>query len=350
MNNYNVIGLMSGTSLDGLDIAYCSFILNNNSWQYKILKAKTVEYSAEWLEKLKTIHNKSAFELVSADIEYGKYIGKFVKEFIDENNINVDFICSHGHTIFHQPQKGITYQLGNGNNIKAVTGVSVINDYRTYDVAIGGQGAPLVPIGDELLFANYNYCINLGGFANISYNKDGKRIAFDICPVNIALNYLTNKIGEKFDNNGSYASKGKLNTELLNELNKIQFYSEKPPKSLGREWLEKVFIPIIEKYDISINDKLNTICEHIAIQITNIINKDKLGTVLVTGGGAYNSFLISLLKNKTNNEIIIPDKSTIDYKEALIFAFLGILKIRNEINCLSSVTGAKKDNIGGIIC
>ncbi len=372
---YRVIGLMSGTSLDGLDIAICKFEKINfekldqtkyktyavtkcypisysdkkqkSKWTFEIEKVKTIKYPQEWQERLKNAHNLNAYELVKIDLEYGKFIGKQVKDFI-KNDDKIDFIASHGHTIFHNPSENLTLQIGNGNTIAATSGLSVISDFRTMDIALGGQGAPLVPIGDKFLFSEYNYCLNLGGFANISYEKKGLRIAFDISPINFAANYFAQKLNLNFDDKGKIGEQGIINKKLLKELNNISFYKQEAPKSLSREWFFADFLPIVENYNISTNDKLRTIYEHAAYQIgkiTNGINKK----LLITGGGAYNSFLIILIKKYSNCKIIIPDSQIIDYKEAMIFAFLGVLRFRNEINCLSSVTGAKHDNIGGNI-
>jgi len=300
---------MSGTSCDGLDIAHCEFAFKDGNWNYKIINAKTYKYSESWIN-----------------------------------------ISSHGHTIFHQPSNGITYQIGNGANITAKTGITTISDFRTLDVALNGQGAPLVPIGDELLFPDYDYCLNLGGFANISFKQDNKRIAFDICPVNIAINYFTSKyFNLLYDKNGNFAKKGKVNINLLEKLNSLSYYKLEYPKSLGREWFEKNFINVISNYKIDAYDLLRTLYEHIAIQLSLVIENTKDKTILVTGGGAFNSFLIEILKNKTKANIIIPEENLINFKEALIFAFLGLLRFNKNINCLSSVTGAKKDNCGGII-
>ncbi len=347
---YNVIGLMSGTSLDGLDIANCTFELTNNGkWIYKIINAETVKYDTTWIEKLSSVEKASAFDISLLDVEYGKLLGSFTHQFIKKNNIIPDFIASHGHTIFHQPDKGLTLQIGKGDTIATVTNCTVINDFRSKDVAFGGQGAPLVPIGDRHLFGEYDFCINLGGFANISYEQDAKRIAFDICPVNIVLNYLTKQLGFPYDDEGNIASKGTFNEEMFQQLEALSFYHIKHPKSLGKEWVLNEFFPNINNFNISIEDKLCTIIHHISSQINKIINTNPSATVLLTGGGTYNSFLINNLMSNSKNNFIIPDKTIIEFKEALIFAFLGVLRFRNEDNCLSSVTGAKKDNCGGVI-
>lgn len=350
MKKFSVIGVMSGTSLDGVDIAFCKFEFISQKWNYKIIKAETIPYTKNWRDKLQSANELNAFPFIELHKNYGHFLGKSINEFIKKTDIKkIDFISSHGHTIFHQPEKNITFQIGDGSVIAATTKITTISDFRSLDVALGGQGAPLVPVGDNLLFSEYDYCLNLGGFANISFNENKKRIAFDICPVNIIINSLANIINKTFDKNGEIAKKGDLNKNLLNELNNIEFYKKPFPKSLAKEWLLANFVPIIDKYDLSIEDKLRTIYEHIALQITNITNKKTDNSILITGGGAYNKFLIELIKQKSKNTIVIPSSSIIDFKEALIFAFLGVLRHEKQQNCLSSVTGAKLDNIGGSI-
>ena len=340
---------MSGTSLDGLDIAFCQFINKGKNWLYEIIHAETIEYPNLWKETLKNIENKDAFSFAETHINYGHFLGQKVKRFITKHHLKIDFIASHGHTIFHQPQNKITFQIGDGSAIAAETGLPVVCDFRSLDVALNGQGAPLVPIGDRMLFNDFEYCLNLGGFANISFEKNNERIAFDVCPVNIVLNFLAEKANHSFDNKGKLAASGKIDPDLLSALNQLKYYKKSPPKSLGKEWVISEIIPLMAVENLSIEDNLRTFCEHIAEQIFKILPSNKPVKVLITGGGAHNDFLVRLLKQKTKNEIILPDKKTIDYKEALIFAFLGVLRMRNEINCLKSVTGASKDNIGGAI-
>ncbi len=346
---YKVIGLMSGTSLDGLDIAYCHFEMNENKWKYQIIKGHTIPYSIEWQNRLKSVETGSALELVQTDHDYGHLLGKLTKSFIDEHNINPDFIASHGHTVFHQPCNRITLQIGNGSAIAAETGLPVICDFRSMDVALGGQGAPLVPIGDRLLFPEYDYCLNLGGIANISYEKEGRRIAFDICPSNMVLNSLANHYHLSFDKNGEIARQGELSQDLLRKVNDLDYYHFNPPKSLGKEWVLSEFFPLIEKFDIPTKDKLRSVCEHIAYQVSKIVQPDPARKMLVTGGGAFNLFLMEKIRENCQLEIIIPDHDTVNFKEALIFAFLGILRWRKEVNCLKSCTGASQDNTGGAI-
>ncbi len=347
LTTYKVIGLMSGTSLDGLDIAYCIFKNNEGKWSFEIEKATTIPYSDKWIKKLSTADQLPAFEFVALNNEYGYFLGEEIKKFITKHQIQVDFIASHGHTIFHQPNKKITCQIGSAECIAAASKLNVINDFRAMDVALGGQGAPLVPIGDQLLFADYDYCINLGGFANLSYQLDNERIAYDICPANIVLNPLAQELGFPYDNKGMLAKQGVINQSLFDELENIEYYNRSHPKSLGKEWLTKEFLPIISKYKISAYDKLRTISEHIVSQILKATKTTNDSKLLFTGGGAYNDFIIRQIKARSNHSVIIPENTIIDFKEALIFAFLGVLRFREEVNCLRSVTGARINNIGG---
>ncbi|MDR6459709.1 anhydro-N-acetylmuramic acid kinase [Chryseobacterium vietnamense] len=341
------IGLMSGTSLDGLDICLAEFE-KQDTWTFQILKAKTVTYSEDWETQLRNSIHLSSEDLLELHSEYGFYLGQQVKKFIHEHRLeNIDLIASHGHTVFHQPKRKFTLQIGDGKAIKLETGLPVIYDFRSQDVLMKGNGAPLVPIGDELLFSSYSACLNLGGFSNISLRSEGKRIAFDIAPVNIVLNYLAQQLHKSFDENGALAAKGKTDETLLNQLNVLDFYHISHPKSLGIEWCHQHIFPLLE--NIETLDALATFTEHAAQQIANVINQYSIKDILITGGGAYNTFLIEKIRAKTKAEVIIPEKEIINYKEALIFAFMGVLKMNNEINVLSSATGSTEDHCSGVI-
>ena len=345
INKYSVIGVMSGTSLDGLDIIKCSFT-KNDKWQYIIEKGTTIKYSEKWIKTLRTIHQKPLKKINEISIKYGTFIGEEINKFIKKNEFNVDFIASHGHTIFHQPEKKYTLQIGDGETISNTTNKLTISNFRKLDVKLNGQGAPLVPIGDIHLFSNYKYCLNLGGFANISIQEKSNITAFDICPVNIILNHLSNRLDMEFDKNGNLGKEGACNIKLLKKLNKLRFYNQKEPKSLSREWLEENILSLTEIKEIKTKDILATFYEHIGFQIGKLL-KNK--TTLVSGGGAYNKFLCSKIKKYAKSEIIIATEEIINFKEALIFGFLGVLRIRNEVNCLKDVTGALRDNCGGEI-
>ncbi|MBT2620436.1 anhydro-N-acetylmuramic acid kinase [Chryseobacterium sp. ISL-6] len=341
------LGLMSGTSLDGLDICFVQFE-KQDQWSFQILKAETIPYPKNWADKLRNSIYLSAEELLELNAEYGFYLGKSVRRFIDAYQLkNIDIISSHGHTVFHQPQKKITLQIGDGRAIKLETGLPVIYDFRTQDVLMGGNGAPLVPIGDELLFSHYDACLNLGGFSNISFKYNNRRIAFDVVPVNIVLNKLVQEFGKDYDENGDLARTGTINEKLLDRLGSLHFYRQGHPKSLGIEWCNDHIFNSFE--NIKAIDLLATFTEHIAQQISNVINDNALKNILFTGGGTYNTFLIEKIRTKTSAEIIIPEKQIIDYKEALIFALMGALKLTNDINVLSSATGSYRDHSSGII-
>jgi anhydro-N-acetylmuramic acid kinase len=346
---FTVIGLMSGTSLDGLDIACCHFNLQKGHWKYRIECAETIPYTPDWKRRLSSVENRTALDLALIDAEYGHHIGRLAADFIRKKKVRPDFIASHGHTVFHQPRRRMTFQVGKGAAIAAETGIDVISDFRTSDVALGGQGAPLVPVGDRLLFGDYSACLNLGGFANISYETKNRRIAFDICPVNIVLNRLAAKKGMEFDSGGKLAQQGKLHRDLLLDLNDIRYYSLKPPKSLGKEWVLEEFIPVLNRYRIPVNDKLHTVCHHMAGVIASASESAVKGSLLVTGGGAFNHFLIGLIRAKSRQTLVVPDDLTVSFKEALIFAFLGVLRMTGSPNALRSVTGARKDSIGGAV-
>jgi len=344
---YYIIGQMSGTSLDGVDLVYVKIVFDIK-YNFEIIYSETVAYSNEWQQRLVNGFNLNRMRLKDLDHNYGLLLGKIIKQFIERNQIErVDFISSHGHTIFHKPELEYTLQIGNGREITEVTGVKTICDFRVQDVKLGGQGAPLVPIGDKLLFSEFDYCLNLGGFANVSLDKNKEKIAFDICPTNIVLNYYIRQLGVAFDNEGKMASTGEINIDLLNELNQLSFYKDVPPKSLGFEFIQDTILPLIDKYSLEVKDVLRTFLEHSAIQIGEVLNTS--GKCLTTGGGVFNTFLIERIKVHSETEIYIPSKQIADYKEALIFAFLGYLKNLNQVNCLSSVTGAKRDHSSGII-
>ena len=348
--NYNVIGVMSGTSLDGIDLAHILLSRHENRWRFEIKEAIAISYSEDWIAQLKNAVDFSTAELDILNKEYTLLLGSVISSFIKDNQLeNLDAVCSHGHTILHQPQNGFTLQIGNLPNIASLVGQKVICDFRVQDVELGGQGAPLVPIGDRFLFSDYDYCLNLGGFSNISFEENNTRIAFDISPVNTVLNYYANQAGFEYDNKGKIARSGKVSEALLQELNALDFYSKSYPKSLGFEFVKTIVLPMIEKHPIPLEDKLRTFIEHIAIQTAFAVPK-KSGRLLATGGGAYNDFLLERMAFHLQEITFeIPDDKTIQYKEALIFGLLGVLKLRNEINVLASVTGAKHDHSSGKI-
>lgn len=352
-NKYHIIGVMSGTSLDGIDLAEIVFTYSEAKWKFEIIAAETVPYSSFWKKELRDTIHYSEEKLERLDFKYTEKLSDEISRFIKKHNIQeLDAVCSHGHTILHQPEKEFTYQIGNLPRLSKLLGHTVVCDFRVQDVALGGQGAPLVPIGDRLLFSEYDYCLNLGGFANCSFEKDDQRIAYDICPVNIVLNKYAENLGFDFDEDGKLAASGNLDEALLHKLNALSFYAEKPPKSLGLEWVKEHIFPLLDASGISSEDVLRTFTEHIAIEIAHQFSdtSTSLGTsasVLITGGGAYNSFLMERLKNITSVEVVIPSPEIVEYKEALIFGLLGVLKLRDEVNCLASVTGASRNHVSG---
>ncbi len=342
----SVLGLMSGTSLDGVDLAVCSFA-ESDKIEFEIKAVETIPYNQYWQKCLSDAHNLNASELTAFDIEYGKYLGELCKYFIGKSKLKVNFIASHGHTIFHKPEKGISLQIGSGAAIAAMSGLICINDFRKTDIVLGGQGAPLVPIGDKLLLPEYSHCLNIGGIANISYDKGNSRIAFDICPANMVLNYIAEKLGYKYDEGGRISSSGRVDDTLLNSLNNLSYYHIPPPKSLGREWVYQNVIPLIEETPITPEDVLSTFVEHIAYQISKHITDNS--NILITGGGAHNKHLIERVGNRVNTIINLPDNMIIDFKEAMVFAFLGYLRFHGRQNVLASVTGALRDSCSGAI-
>ena len=347
---YQALGVMSGTSLDGIDIVWVEFDKKNNHWNYSVLLGETLPYSEYWLKKLSNISDMSASEVQRADYEYTTYLNEIFRNFIKKHHIShLDFIASHGHTVWHQPKQKITLQIGNLAHIAKDLPCVVVCDFRKADVKLGGQGAPLVPIGDKLLFSDYTFCLNLGGFSNISYDLEGKRMAYDICAVNTVLNDLAQKLGYAYDKDGQLSKKGKCQAGLLNQLNNVTFYRLNPPKSLGIEWVKNEIFPIIYAYDCSLEDKIRTYVEHISDQISFVL-KDKSGKLLISGGGAHHPLIVDLRTSKSPQiEIIKPDEQTINFKEAIVFAFLGLLRLQGENNVLSSVTGAPKDHCSGVV-
>lgn len=348
----NVLGLMSGTSLDGLDLALVNITDAVDGLKHEIVAAETIEYDQKQRDALANAKTLSGEKLFELHHKFGVLLGQCALNFLKKHQLTCDLIASHGHTVFHQPANGFTTQIGHGADIAAISGITTVCDFRSLDVALGGQGAPLVPLGDELFFGAYDFCLNLGGIANISFRKNNRRIAFDICPVNMALNYIATACGHKFDSDGKIAASGKLNTALLDKLNALEFYSKPYPRSLGAEWFHEYFQPVLDSSNAALNDKMNTITHHIAKQIADSLNisDNKLNaTLLVTGGGTKNKFLLQKIQESSSVQIIVPDEKIIDFKEALIFALLGFLRINNNKNTLASVTGAKSDSVGGAV-
>ena len=347
---YKVLGVMSGTSLDGIDCAVVEFTFESSRWNYKFLLGKTISYTDQWTEKLRTALSLNESDVHLLNIEYTYFLGETLNTFIVENRLtDLDFISSHGHTVLHQPEKGITLQIGNLPIIADMLTFPFVCDFRVQDVALGGQGAPLVPIGDRLLFAGFDYCLNLGGFSNISFEQNGQRVAFDICPVNTLLNHFAQKEGKVFDDEGRLAQQGSVDFSLFEALNNLEFYRQPAPKSLGMEQVNTIYLPLIARFKLSNHDILATVTEHIAFQVAEIINNEN-GRLLITGGGALNRHLIDRMKYYLpNTQIILGSEELIAFKEAVIFAFLGVLRMEGIHNVLSSVTGAKTNHCSGVV-
>jgi anhydro-N-acetylmuramic acid kinase len=348
VQNYNVIGVMSGTSLDGIDLAQLSFSLSAGKWTYAIGATATVPYTSAWIDQLKMAVDFTPAQLTKLNTDYTQLLGTTIFDFIAQNQLShIDAVCSHGHTILHQPQNGFTLQIGNLPELAEYCQQKVVCDFRVQDVQLGGQGAPLVPIGDRYLFADYNYCLNLGGFSNISYEQNGQRLAFDISAVNTVLNFYAAQQGWNYDDRGSFAQSGTLHGPLFEALNALPYYQLLPPKSLGFEYVKTTLLPLIDSFAIDTASKMHSFTEHVAFQIAQALPIQS-GSLLVTGGGAYNDFLIQRMKQHLPQvQIEIPSQKTIEYKEALIFGLLGVLRLRNEINVLHSVTGASNDHCAG---
>lgn len=366
---YNVIGLMSGSSLDGLDIAFAEFSETAGKWEYKIHCAACITYDEEWIEKLKTAIHLPAFDYQLVHTDYGRFLGEKVNDFIEQFGLHhkVNLVASHGHTTFHFPEKKMTYQLGDGASIAAITQLPVVSDLRSMDVAFGGQGAPIVPMGEKLLFPDHHYFLNIGGIANVSidskptnnsdsYSDQNEIIAFDICAANRVLNMLAAERNLDYDEDGKLAATGKINEDLLQKLNALEYFSLPYPKSLANSFGTDIIYPLIKEFNLSTEDSLCTYVEHISLQIKNALIPSFTNTqwqkMMVTGGGAFNKYLIKRIQahlQEINFEVVIPEDEVVIYKEALIMALLGTLRWREQYTVLASVTGALRNSIGGAL-
>lgn len=344
---------MSGTSLDGLDIVCVSFLEGpNGDYDFEVHCSETIPYSNDFALRLSNCSQLNAEAFCLIDRELSLYFAESVNEFILRNNINrssITAVASHGQTIFHQPDKGLTVQIGNHCSAALRSELTWVCDFRVQDVALGGNGAPLVPIGDALLFKDKAAAfLNLGGFSNISFEHNNNWIAFDISPMNLVFNYFARKNGKTYDRGGELGRKGKLNNSLFEALNDLEYYKQDSPKSLGIEWLDKHFFSSLTNFENE-NDIITTCYHHVAFQTAKTLNEYELNSVFVTGGGAKNSYFIESLESYYNGQIIIPENQIIEFKEAIIFAFLGLLKLQGKPNVLASVTGALNDHSAGIV-
>lgn len=349
---YRVLGLMSGTSVDGLDIAYVEFA-HARKWNFQLLASETVPYSNKWENRLSSAHHLSSDHLAELHSLYGRYLGEKCREFMDRHSIRrVDLVASHGHTIFHQPSRGFTFQLGDGAALHATTGIPVVFDFRSLDVQLGGEGAPLVPVGDRLLFASADVCLNLGGIANLSMEISGERRAFDLCFCNMALNFLAKEAGKSYDRHGKKASKGSVDGDLLEALEGVYASIRKKRKSIGRELFEKAVRPLLANRKVKLADRLRTVCESVAQEVEEALPPASRNLqILTTGGGALNRFLVEVIRSRLLGKgvVALPAREIVDFKEAIVFALLGVLRVRNEINVLRSVTRARRDSCSGIV-
>lgn len=348
--SFKVLGIMSGTSLDGLDLCLVEFPLQQPA-HFQILAAETLAYSTDW-QKALSFKAMDARDLAQLDEDYARYLAEQVNHFLTKHQISkerVDCIGAHGHTWFHEPEKGISLQIGNRPILATATGLKVVCDFRVQDIALGGQGAPLVPIGDRDLFGQHEACLNLGGFANISLSVDGKRLAWDIGPCNLPLNHYCAKLGLSYDADGTIAAAFGVDQALFEALNALPYYQLSGPKSLGREWLEAEVLPLVERFPLSTEEKIATLNRHIAWQISESLKKHGIRKVLISGGGSYNTTLIQAIGSMGSFELELAPAPLNDFKEALIFAYLAFLKLQGKNNVLASVTGAREDHCSGIV-
>ncbi len=352
---YQIIGLMSGSSLDGLDVAWCEFHWEDNKVsQWSIKSAQTIPYSDQWQNRLAQLPEQNALIYAKTHTYFGHYMGTLVNGFLEQFDESPDCIASHGHTIFHYPNQSMTAQIGDGATLAAITGLPVISDFRTHDVALGGEGTPLAPTVDHYLFSDYDFLINLGGIANLTHQGQGERVAFDISPCNQVLNALSNELGMPFDPDGKYARNGKVIQALYDKLKTYPFYKKGFPKSLDNSNIKKQFTPKVLAFDGNIEDKLHTCCvvfgEEIARNV-NLLSKGIHSSIMISGGGAYNHFLIECIQRHLYEQHLIHpiNDEVIAFKEALLMALLGLLRIENTPNCFKTITGASMDSIGGAI-
>lgn len=340
--------------MDGLDLVHVTIEEVSGKWSYQINHAACIPFTDDWKKQLLQITQLGAKELLIAHTTFGKWMGECIQQFIHQHELEhkVHFIASHGHTVFHEPQQGMTFQMGDGAGIAAVTQLPVITDLRNMDVALGGQGAPVVPIGEKYFWPEYTYFLNIGGIANLSIQEENQFVAFDVCPANRVLNALVNELGKAYDEKGGEASKGNINEELLFDLNDLDYYKRPFPKSLSNDFGLDVVLQKIQLYDIPVQDKLRTMVAHITEQISQVISMKGQKKLLLTGGGAHHDFLVNELRNQLamkQVEVVLPENMLIDYKEALVMALMGTLRWREEVNVMASVTGAARSSIGGAL-
>lgn len=345
------LGMMSGTSGDGVDLVLADLAPADGA-RFQILKCSTEPYPENWAENLR-FRPLSAEAFLDLDHNLGLYLGACAQKFLAQAQAEglpaAQFIASHGHTWFHQPALKRSYQLGCGPEISLQSGLICVNDFRRSDVLRGGQGAPLVPIGDRDLFPEFEACLNLGGFANVSFMQKGPGLAYDIAPLNLGLNRWAQKLGLPFDRDGAIAAQNSPDPGLVAALDALPYYQQKGPKSLGIEWLDQVFWPCIESFKPSPEVAISSLSEHSARQIARQLKQEGCQSALVTGGGAHNKHLINRIETHWGKALSLPSPELIDFKEALVFAYLGSLCLQGRVNVLAAVTGADCDHCSGQI-
>lgn len=362
---YHILGLMSGSSLDGLDLAYCRLEWKDNAiTAWEILQAETLPFSELWQRRLANLPQQDALIFAKTHTYFGHYTAELVQKFLDKHNVQqLDAIASHGHTVFHDPSRHLTAQIGDGAALAAKTGYTAICDFRTQDVALNGEGAPLAPLVEQHLLGGYDFYLNLGGIANVSAPVTDERwVAFDCCPANQVLNSLAQELGAPYDDAGAWAREGQVLPDLLTQVAQFEFYHQPYPKSLGNGWIQQEVLPLYKTATGSWQDKLATACEHTAINIATalqqIIEQEQLlptstFRVLTTGGGALNDYLMECIQAYCERsytiEIHRPCEELIIYKEALLMALLGVLRLEGQPNSLTSVTGAQRNTVNGAI-
>lgn len=344
---------MSGTSLDGLDLCAVEFERTNGRWTYRIHAFETIPYRGTlWPEHLTAAYRDRGALRTQVSHEFALWCQGQWLDFGARHQFAAHAVAHHGHTVEHDPLRGITVQIGHEASAFASSPIPVVGDFRSGNVARGGQGAPLVPLADRDLFEDFAVCVNLGGFSNASWTDGGGlRRAGDLGPCNGLLNPLAGELGRDYDPEGTYAATG--TARPTPDLEKLHYYGAPFPKSLGREWMETDFLPAFNaKRPNRTEDALATASAHIAWSIAQGLraaNAPK-GPALLSGGGAYNTDLIRRLRETAPEwEWTVAPKDILEAKEALAFAYLGLLRLRGEPNVLASYAGGTADGCDGSI-
>lgn len=354
---YQAIGLMSGSSLDGIDIACCEFQQRGDAISFTLLAAETILLTEAWQGRLLHLPDQSARILAQTHVYFGHYLAQLTRDFIERHQLDPDFIASHGHTVFHDPDRRYTTQIGDGAALAALTRRTVITDFRTQDIAINGEGTPIAPAADRYLFSEYDYLLNIGGIANLTLNRPGRPIAFDLSGANQVFNALAQLTGQPYDADGALARNGQLLPDLLHDVEALPYFEQRPPKSLANSWVQQTLLPYFLEHPASVEDRLHTAVQHLVQVTTRSIERlpqppHAARTLLVTGGGAFNTFLIEELQTRLQSlgiQIVLPDPDIIHFKEAILMALMGLLRLQGRPNCFRSVTGARRDTVGGAI-